>query len=332
MLIQHNGKEFNTIHYDDTLTDSECEEIRQNIFCKPDYTLVEKQLKIIRSSKKVNFIIEYFLRSIMNDSKNKNMKWTVNEFLQSNDLIRFLSGKVKNNPSFYTSKNKYDNLKTVLRLSPSGTAQTIPNFPFEKAKEIICKYNVNNNYYDYSCGWGVRLLASLANNVNYFGTDPNTNLCEGLNNIYSAFNNVFSNSLVEQPTAKIYNQGSEIFVPDLENKIGLAFSSPPYFDLELYSLNDENGQSTKDRNYEMWLTEYWEKTVKNIKLYLINGGYFLLNVKNSKEYMLMDDMADIIIENGFEFIQFEQLKGKDRPSLKLHDKNTDEMIAVFKKI
>lgn len=46
--------------------------------------------------------------------------------------------------------------------------------------ELLENYNVNNKYYDFSCGWGVRLLSSLKHNVEYYGTDPNTVLCERL--------------------------------------------------------------------------------------------------------------------------------------------------------
>ena len=75
------------------------------------------------------------------------------------------------------------NIKTVLRLSPSGTAAKVSNFPYKTMLDVFEKYNTNNNYYDFSCGWGIRLLSALANSINYFGTDPNNELVPKLKEI-----------------------------------------------------------------------------------------------------------------------------------------------------
>ena len=54
------------------------------------------------------------------------------------------------------------------------------NFPIKTVDYIINKYNINDKYYDFSCGWGVRLLSSFRNNISYYGTDPNNILVQRL--------------------------------------------------------------------------------------------------------------------------------------------------------
>jgi hypothetical protein len=191
--------------------------------------------------------------------------------------------------------------------------------------DVLSKYNVNNNYYDFSCGWGIRLLSSLANDINYFGTDPNYELTSCLNKLSEDFIlNTKSKSNID-----IRSIGSEITVDDWINKIGLAFSSPPYFDLEHYNVGK---QSIDNTNYNEWINGYWRGTVSNIDKYLISGGYFLLNMKNIKKHNTLDDMSNIIREKGFEFVENLELKNINRIFLKQNGKNTNEVIAVFRKI
>jgi hypothetical protein len=168
-------------------------------------------------------------------------------------------------------------------------------------------------------------LSSLANNVNYFGTDPNIELVPKLKELAKDFkDNTKCKSNID-----IKCIGSQEYVKEWANKIGLAFSSPPYFDLEHYNLGN---QSINGVNYEEWLIDYWEGTVKNINKYLIKEGYLLLNMKNIKKYSTLDDMCNIIKNNGFEFIENLELKNINRIFLKQNNKNTNEVIAVFKKL
>ena len=78
------------------------------------------------------------------------------------------------------NKELIKNFETSLRISGGRVTMNPSNYPIKSADYIINKYNVNNNYYDFSCGWGIRLLSSLKANVNYFGTDPNPLLVKRL--------------------------------------------------------------------------------------------------------------------------------------------------------
>jgi len=324
-VINHMGKEFKTIHYH-KLNQKQYDGLREIFWKKPDFEEVKKQMiKLKNGGVKNNLIHKYYFYDIACEGKLKTSKWSIKEFMDSNDLISFAIGKIKNNSEFYKSTKTLDRkLESVFRLSPSGTAAKLSNFPLKTILEVLDKYNVNNNYYDYSCGWGVRLSGSMIKDVNYFGTDPNIKLHKKLEK--------FGKDFIEVTDSKskidIKCHGSEIYVPKWENKIGLAFSSPPYFDLEDYKFGD---QSVKNRNYEKWLKEYWEETVKNIDKYLIKGGYFLLNIKSIKNYDLYNDMKKIIENNGFEYIESLELKNINRIFLEQNNKHTNEEILVFKK-
>ena len=138
----------------------------------------------------------------------------------------------------------------------------------------------------------------------------------------------FKKAIASEVKIDIRSIGSQHNVNDWEGKIGLAFSSPPYFDLEHYNIGD---QSIDCESYEDWLSGYWRGTVLNIKKYLISGGYFLLNMKNIKNHNTLDDMCKIIELEGFEFVENIELKNIQRVSVKRHLKNTNEVISVFYK-
>tara|TARA_R110000782_G_C14776969_1_gene409611 strand:+ start:190 stop:1176 length:987 start_codon:yes stop_codon:yes gene_type:complete len=324
--ITHLGKSFETIHFSN-ITDIECDKIKRDFYEKPSIDLVKKQFhKIYNGGKKTNFIVDYYLKNVMSKARLSTSKWSIKEFFECNDLIRFAYGKIKNCSNFYKDTDSdVKNIKTVLRLSPSGTAAKVSNFPYQTMLDVFSKYNVNNNYYDFSCGWGIRLLSSLANDVNYFGTDPNHELTSCLNKLSEDFiSNTNSKSKVD-----IRSIGSEITVEKWVDKMGLAFSSPPYFDLEHYNVGK---QSIDNTNYNEWINGYWRGTVINIDRYLVSGGYFLLNMKNIKKHNTLNDMSNVIKENGFQFVENLELKNINRIFLKQNGKNTNEVISVFRKI
>lgn len=221
------------------------------------------------------------------------------------------------------------------------------NFPLRAAYDIIKKYNINNNYYDFSCGWGSRLLGGLKVGVNYYGTDPNYLLVDRLNDLASQYKEcleAFANNKPSNHThlnelgkiTDIRSVGSEVFISEWENMMGLAFSSPPYFMLEDYKVGNQSYKP--GTSYESWKTGYLNYTIKNIYKYLISGGYFVINVKNFDKYDLVDDVKSIAYDNGFEYLESFTLKNISRcygvvgESDVRFSKTSDEQVFVYQKI
>lgn len=333
--INYLGKTYNTsIHKD--LTQKEFENVKKEYYKKPSFEEVQKQFATLELGEgRVNKIVSYYVKDLMAKVKLYYNNWTIEEALNYKPLIEFFAGKSENNkkvyPDTFTLGKK---IETAFRLCGFGTASKPSNFPIKTADEILKKYNINNKYYDYSCGWGIRLLSSLRNHIEYYGTDPNYELIDRLVSLSKDYKNSTNN----QTFTDIRCQGSEEFVPEWENKFGLAFSSPPYFNLEDYKIGKQSW--TKDITYKEWLENYFEITVKNIYNYLIDEGYFIININNYKGCpTLIKDTNKIIINNGFELIETLLLKNITRVSghkhndknntIKLH--NNDEKIFVFKK-
>jgi len=325
MLISYKGKSVNTQNYIE-ISEEDRKRLQVEYYMKPPKEEVIKQIKKINSNGvKDDKITNYYFKDLMAKTQIKTAKWTVEDVFESKELLGMFKAKTLNNKSvFPDNKSEIDNIKTAIRLGGKGYAKLPTKFPVKTVKYILSNYNINNNYYDFSCGWGNRLEGALALNINYFGTDPNNLLCERLEEL----NKDWHENTKTTSSCNIRPQGSEIYIPEWENTIGIAFSSPPYFDLEDYKIGNQSYK--ENTSYENWKNNYLFPTFDNIYKYLINGGILALNIKNINGYNLLDDSIEYLSQN-FNFLCFEDLKNNRRLKSTGELGNNDEYIAIFKK-
>jgi hypothetical protein len=254
-------------------------------------------------------------------------KWSVEEMFNNKTLIEYFYWKINaNRKMFPEEKGDSNNIERAIALGGKGIGTFPSDFPMKTADAILEMYNVNDNYYDFSCGWGVRLMSSFKHNINYFGTDPNYLLTERLNDMTALWKETV-------PTVKsnvdIRTCGSEEFIPEWENKIGLAFSSPPYFNLEDYGVGN---QSYKEGTiYEDWKNNYFIPTLKNIYRYLIQDGFLVINIKDFKNYPLEKDTLEMAEQCGFKQVDVALLENIKRINCKANLNDNSENCYVFMK-
>ena len=323
--IEHLGKVLYTDHYYD-LPVEKCIELKQQYYTKPDYNLVKENLKSVkRGGTAIGDIANYYYKDLMAKVKLETPRWSIEEVFESNDLIRYFYSRTLASEKVYPKTNTdIQNLETALRISGGGVAMKPSNFPMQTVDHILKYYNVNNKYYDFSCGWGVRLLSAIKNKVEYYGTDPNNLLVDRLFEMAKDYDT----ANLTDSKYDIRCQGSEVYVPEWENTIGLAFSSPPYFNLEDYRVGNQSYKP--GTTYQQWLDNYLKPTLVNINKYLIAEGKLLVNIKNFSNYKLYEDTLSLAKSLGYHHIQTTDLKNRVRPSAK-SNLNTDESIMVLSK-
>ena len=166
-------------------------------------------------------------------------------------------------------------LRTALELV---TGENVTNFKAQNAKAIVqhlCPV-LWGRVYDYSCGYGGRLLGIGSSNFkyNYLGVEPNTETVKYLN---------YLNNIIEQATGvkgSIVQSVSEEYKPE---DIDLAFSSPPYFNLEKYS-NESTQCMVRYKTLDEWFEGYVIPTMENIYRGLNREGVFATNIADYKSY------------------------------------------------
>lgn len=293
--ITHLGNTLETIYYKE-ISDELYEQIVKQMYEKPNIELVKQQMRDLCFNNVIanNYITDYYFKDLMYDTKVYYNKWSIAEMLLSKELVGTFVKKVESNEKVFPKDQPFiNNFKTALRLSGKGIASQVSNFPMNVADMILSAYNTNGNYYDFSCGWGVRLTSALKHCINYYGTDPNYLLVDRL----KEYAELFKKETYSRSNVKIWCQGSQYFIPELENKIGLAFSSPPYFYLEDYKHGDQSWK--KGTSYDSWLNDYMKPTLQNIYRYLTDTGFLCMNINNFDKYMLVEDTKKIAENVGF---------------------------------
>ena len=229
---------------------------------------------------------------------------------------------------------------TSLRQGIEMIGGNIPtNFLPMKVRMLVDYYmNEGENFLDFSCGFGGRMLGVLSSkkNLNYFGFEPGTETFDQLKILSKYISEAFN---CEEKT-EIYKQGSEESLPnEWIEKMDFCFSSPPYFDLERYS--DEDTQCyIKYPNLDDWLKGYVSPTISNIYKALKKGKYYAVNINDFKvnniEINFVKSWIEISEQNGFILEKIIPMKlGRKRPNSIDFQKvfaSKEENIYLFKKI
>jgi len=297
MIINYKGKKLITTVYQ-SMSDEVFNTIKKEFYKKPSLSQVKQEIHdiLFRGKSKTPSITRYFFRDLMAQVKLYNSKWSVADAFEYKPILEHFYGRVCSNPkAFPPSKPLIENICAAFRIGGKGIVKMPTNFEIKLVKEILGRYRLNNNYLDTSCGWGIRLLGSLSVNMKYFGIDPNYILVDRLYQLYYLCKDIKTNI----PSVDIRCQGSEIFIPEWENKMGISFTSPPYFDFEDYKIGDQSIKLYK--TFREWINKFWRPTIVNIYRYLINNAYMIINIKDYKQYKLEELTIEIASETGFKY-------------------------------
>jgi len=208
-----------------------------------------------------------------------------------------------------------------------GLGQPAVNFPPLTARYLYERYTEHIkqdvvNIYDPSSGWGGRILGAMSSlkRINYIGTDPNTdNYIDELGKTrYEYVADFFNNEVLEtnpfweedKNTYHLFQDGSEIIGnnPEFQTYKGtldLVFTSPPYFDREQYSEDEEQSYKLYPK-YDSWRDDFLRPTLTTAFEYLKQNRYLLWNISDikigkNKYHPLEQDSIDIIESLGGEY-------------------------------
>ena len=223
----------------------------------------------------------------------------------------------------------------ILQVFRLSCGQPAVNFPALTAKWIYENYTKHIDgddplhIYDSSSGWGGRILGAMSSRkkIHYVGTDPNPdNFIDELGiSRYEYMAKFYNDNCVDDfsdklttffdvekqgNTYELFQDGSELISNNpkfqkYKGKLDLSFTSPPYFNREQYS-QDENQSFKAYGEYEDWRDNFLRPTLTTIYEYLKNDRYILWNIADIKigkstYYPLEQDSIDILNELGCEY-------------------------------
>jgi len=174
---------------------------------------------------------------------------------------------------------------------------------------------------DPCAGWGGRMLGTVAAGAEYVAFEPNTETYESLLKLTKFLG-------IENKVRIIKDSALEMDKHNI-GEFDLVLTSPPYFDLEVYS--HENTQSINGCNsYSMWLDEFLKPLIELSLSHMNEDGWSCWNVHNVGKMKMIDDIKDIHKDYINQKI-FSVVSSKRQTNQSKNDKkNTDITICYSK--
>lgn len=224
------------------------------------------------------------------------------------------------------------NIRRALELVNGGTVQNFKPLNATAVWEYICP-TMWGNVLDFSSGYGGRMLGAMTSGMRYHytGIDPNTKTYNGLVALGGLITDVIGTEF------EMHHCGSEDFnvVPEF---FDAAFSSPPYFNLEVYS--DEPTQCmNRYSDRDAWFEHYVEPTLRMLHKGLVDDGIYAVNIADYRvgkvQTQIVDTWLELSKKMGFEHQETIQMMLNVRPGVgnnKLTNGYKSEGIYIFKKM
>ena len=187
----------------------------------------------------------------------------------------------------YTVNSNFTEIKRSLKFNPVTIYSPIMTKSIIKL--LDCK-----TVFDPCIGWGGRMLGTtcLGNDYHYTGCEPFTKTFIGLRNMIK--------DIGIESQVNIYNSPVESILDILkEKRYDMCLTSPPYYDLEVYSHEDSQSIKKYD-SYEKWLNEFIKPVIDFVCSHVDKYScWSVKNIKTDKKYDLLDDVIRIHNENGW---------------------------------
>jgi tRNA1(Val) A37 N6-methylase TrmN6 len=210
----------------------------------------------------------------------------------------------KISPFEYWNKNKH----WIMKQNVSDSVNTKNQIILKKIRDTIYhKTKLCNNFrisvsltvleffgakrwLDISAGWGDRLIAAIGANLErYVGVDPNDCLQE----YYKEIIDTVADTDKRNRFTILQGGFEKIELPN--EKFDIVFSSPPFFDLEVYSTSRDDSllnYSTKKQWYHNFLIPSLDKAI----YHLDKNGWLVLYMGEGGGEKVLDKMIDHINE------------------------------------
>lgn len=254
--------------------------------------------KMFNNSSVGTYICKYFCKSFYQGTEMQKGKKTPSmiELFENDEVLKKI---IRNRLGMEWYKQHGEDDVEAFCISPRQIVQgfrssrmvnALSLFKPEIAKYIYMKFsNCGDLIYDFSAGFGGRLLGAMSCGRRYIGVDPLT--ADELGKMIGFFS--WQNCMILK--------GCSEDIKLEKNSIDLAFSSPPYFNQEVFS-DDETQAYSKGEEY--FYDIYWNNTLDNIKYMLRPGKIFALNVKGFPRMLEMaEEKFDIFDKVGLRTVR-----------------------------
>ena len=200
---------------------------------------------------------------------------------------------------------------------------SLPNSSFYRphfSKQIcMMTRKYEGRVFDPCMGWGGRLLGTVAQGWHYTGCDPNKETFANLQRMISFLG--IDNSV------SIHNIGAEEFDFSAIDPVDVVVTSPPYFNLEVYTTDKEQSYNKHD-TYISWRDDWYIPLIEQSLSILKDDGISAWNVMNFKKNDLVGDLISTHEKHGWNIVG---TVGFDSPLSNMRKLKNKDVTYLFKR-
>lgn len=176
---------------------------------------------------------------------------------------------------------------------------------------------------DPCAGWGGRMLGVVSSGAKYIAFEPNTTTYNNIVKLAKFLN-------IENRVQLICDDARSMLKYNLPN-VGMVLTSPPYFDLEVYT-HEDTQSITNTSTYEMWVEDFLNDIMNKSTSLLNSNGISCWNVGKVGKYNMNDDVLKFHIDNGFNKDKVLSVISSKRQTLqKPNSKKSSDDTVAFKR-
>jgi len=229
-----------------------------------------------------DILSDYFIEDIRLQAKRYDQKYSIIELWDDDKTLKFIMSEVlkESNITPKTLRSSiYKKIPETRVFNPSW-ACTLLN--------IVLGDNLKGKkWLDISTGWGDRLLAAMALDMEYIGYDPNIKLMKGHKEMINMFGNAYKHKVIYEPFETATIPGGPYDV---------VLTSPPYFIIEEYVPNQKGQSIVNYPEFDKWMVWFLFASLKKAWDNLKIGGYLILHLGDAKT-IVITEATNIFIEN-----------------------------------
>jgi len=142
----------------------------------------------------------------------------------------------------------------------------------------------------------------------YVGTDVIASVCDKTRAFASTHYSKKKCEILDSPSEDLLK--NKEFMSTYENYFDTVFFSPPYFELEKYS--GENQSINRYKTYSQWLKGYWKKTVELcVRVMTMDANMcYIIGDYGTPKYNLIQDTLKICEECGLTLVKIQPMFNK----------------------
>lgn len=218
----------------------------------------------------IDIITEYFQEKQRVQARRRDMTQSPLEFWSSpnnKSIIQFVLSKNQDMSTY--------NLREALFSSTKECTQ----FKCSLVRSIIMLFNARSML-DFSAGWGDRLIGALGSPclTAYVGVDPNQDLKPGHDAIIESLLPIRESVFGSNGSFRIIYEPFQHCTMFENQTFDLVFTSPPYFDFEIYT-EKVKGQSILDfPDFEDWVAGFLFASLKKAWSFLNDCGHLVIHL------------------------------------------------------